>query len=165
MKFSFIDTLFNIVLPIQIQVDEYSENICTETLPFLSCPGEEILALSKSIFFQPSSSLLKVNGLMMLQQLLFLLPGWGEFCLQKPSPVYSYVHVLPSPFLSEPREASSEKRSMLAIWQSLKTPGAEMDSGSVEVDCLGVVAGLTCSRKFSSVFGNPVRAWSLGCGI
>lgn len=54
---------------------------------------------------------------------------------------------------------------MLATYQSLKMPSAEMYSGSVQIDCLNFVAGLTCSRKILNVFDNPERAWSLGCGI
>lgn len=68
------------------------------------------------------------------------------------------MHVLLSRFLPELREASSEKGSMLATWQSLKMPFAEMCSGSVQIDCLDVVANLTWSREFLNVFGNPVRA-------
>lgn len=68
------------------------------------------------------------------------------------------MHVVLSLFLPEPREASSEKSSTLATWQSLKVPIADMCPGSVQIDCLDVVAGLTCSRKFLNVSGNLVSA-------
>lgn len=161
MKCSFIDTLFNIVLPFKFKLMNIPKIFAQKHFHFYPFLVKKSLHWANLFSFNPPPVCWKSTGWWCCSKCCSCCQA-EERSVYK-SPLLSTVTcTCCCLFLSELRKAFSEKGSVLATWQSLKMPFAEMCSGSVQIDCLDVVANLTCCRTFSNVFGNPVRAWSLG---